>query len=238
MRGPFIGVVVALASAAFLLQVAAQEDTRAREVANRIDKLVTKAFGLDQKIDARIDPERIKRAGSLRNRVDEISEPTCRGDDDHQCGGDDPQCIHNLLVCDGVTDCRNGEDEKHCDAPFKKGDTYIGDQVFDHCGRLNPDHITVDITSVTTSAFFTSHPKVSATLKIHKDDEDDDREVAIPQVGFYSFATHKLILKSPDDEVLYLVGQFDGHNFDRFVGESVSVGTGIACAQFIYHRQH
>ena len=37
----------------------------------------------------------------------------CR-DDYFQCGGNDPQCVNNLFVCDGHKDCRNGADEKIC----------------------------------------------------------------------------------------------------------------------------
>ena len=31
-----------------------------------------------------------------------------------QCGGNDPQCVSDLLVCDGQPDCRNGADERDC----------------------------------------------------------------------------------------------------------------------------
>ena len=37
----------------------------------------------------------------------------CR-DDSSQSGGNDPQCVNNLLVCDGLRDCRNGADEEDC----------------------------------------------------------------------------------------------------------------------------
>jgi hypothetical protein len=238
MRGPFIGIVVVLAAVACLLQVdaAAEEDNQAKEISERIDKLTAEAFKVGRNIYARLDPKRIKKAGSLKARVDAIAEPTC-DEHDYQCGGDDPQCVHNLFVCDGITDCRNGDDEKHCAVPLAKGDTFVGDQEFDHCGRMNPDHITLHIDSVTTSSFFTSHPKVTGTLNIHVE-RDDDWEVSIPSYGFYSFATNRIIFRTPDKDSHYLIAQFDGHNFDRFVGETVSVGTEIPCARFIYKRQH
>nr|ABB71124.1 extracellular hemoglobin linker L4 subunit precursor [Lumbricus terrestris] len=239
MRGPFIGVVVVvLAAVACLLQVdaAAEEDNRARDISERIDKLTAEAFKLGRNLDARLDPIRIKKAGTLKARVDAIAEPTC-DEHEYQCGGDDPQCVGDLLVCDGITDCRNGDDEKHCVLPFAKGDTFVGDQEFDHCGRFNPDHITLHIDSVTTIPFFTSHPKVTGRVDIHVD-RDDDWAVSTPSFGFYSFATHRIIFRTPDKDSLYLVAQFDGYNFDRFVGETLRVGTGLPCARFIYKRQH
>lgn len=226
-----------LAAAGSLLQVAAKEDTRVEEIVTRLGKLTGEVFSLEQKIDTIIDPKRMQRGLSLRARVDALAGSSC--DDEHyQCGGNDPQCISNLLVCDGEKDCRNGEDEKHCDVPLKKGDTFVGDKVFDHCGLLNPEHITIKINSVTTSAFFTSHPKLTATLSIHTDREDEERHVTVVTGGFYSFATHEVVFNTPEEDNLYVIGHFDGHNFDRFVGDSVSVGTGEACAQYIYQRQH
>lgn len=75
MRGPFVRVVVALAcTAAFLLQVVtSEEDTRVQDVGKRADKLTAAAFSLEEKIDARLDPKRIRKAGSLKARVDALA---------------------------------------------------------------------------------------------------------------------------------------------------------------------
>jgi hypothetical protein len=235
MRGLFI---VVSAAVAFLIQVSADKtDKRAEKITTRIDKLMIRASSIDQQLNERLDPDRLRRGRSLKVRVDALAEPTCE-DNEYQCGGDDPQCISNLFVCDGRPDCRNGEDEKHCGLPVKEGDVFIGDRLFDHCGLLNPDHMTLVINSVTIKPFFTSHPKIKATLKINVDGDDEVEHVTIPVVGLYDLATHRLVFAKPDGDGLSLAVQFDGHDPDRFVGDSVSPSTGQACSRFIYHRKH
>jgi hypothetical protein len=236
MRGrlPFI---VALATAAFLLQVVtAKEDTRLQDVASRADKLTAEAANLEEKIDERINPKRIQKAGSLRARVEALEESSCE-EDHYQCGNFDPQCISNLLVCDGITDCRSGEDEKHCDVQLKKGDKFVGERLYDHCDLLNPEQMTITINSVTTSGLFAAHPKLEATLNIHVD-KDDDKEISVTLVGLYNFATHHIIFKTPEGDNLYTEAQFDGYNFDKFIGDTVSKVSGDHCARFIFRRQH
>uniref|UniRef100_A0A0P4VMV3 Linker l3b n=1 Tax=Glossoscolex paulistus TaxID=1046353 RepID=A0A0P4VMV3_9ANNE len=211
-------------------------DVQLRQTSDRIDVLLSQAVGLERKIERRIRWKETNKAGSLEARVDALAEPTCK-EPDFQCGHDDPQCISNLFVCDGRKDCRNGGDERHCEVPLKPGDTFVGEKVFDNCGKLNPDHITVIIKSVKQFDFLPGFPKIEATLTIHVDQEEGETELAIPMKGFYSKGLHQMVFQASGKDGLALIGKFDGHDFDHFVGESVSEFSRHVCAHFIYTRQ-
>jgi hypothetical protein len=203
---------------------------------DRMDKLTARLVGLEDKIQTRIDPDRIMRAKGLKARVGKIQGTGC-GKRDFQCGGTDPQCVGVLLVCDGIKDCRNGADEKNCELPFKAGDYFVGHMIFDKCTKRQPDGIDFEITSVRKSGDFNSFIKLSANIVIEYEDASIDGHVAMPTIGYYTYGLTKIVFNPPEDDRLYIVCDFDGANFDRCVGH-IKRESGEECAKLIFTRKH
>jgi hypothetical protein len=205
----------------------------------RTDHVTSSISRVEALLDARLDEKRIKRAGSLRARVEHLEEDTCE-EHEHHCGGDDPQCINDLFFCDGHIDCRNGEDEKHCtldDLPTKAGDRFVGDLVFDHCTKRRPEHMTIFIESVSRAAYFTPIADLHVHIEIKSETDENEDEVSLPADAIYTFADHHLTIHPPEEDGLGMVGDFDGYNFDRFVGHIVHTISNEVCAEFIFHRK-
>lgn len=74
-------------------------------------------------------------------------------------------------------------------------------------------------------------------VEIESETDEDESEVSLPSDAIYSFADHELTVHAPEDDGLGLVGNFDGHNFDRFVGHIVHTISNQPCAEFIFHRK-
>nr|WKD64898.1 linker L3a [Lumbricus terrestris] len=229
-----LAVVVTFASADS--PPAQSHDEIIDKLIERTNKITTSISHVESLLDDRLDPKRIRKAGSLRHRVEELEDPSC-DEHEHQCGGDDPQCISKLFVCDGHNDCRNGEDEKDCTLPTKAGDKFIGDVVFDHCTKRRPEHMTLAFESSSIAAFFTPIADLHVHIEIESETDEDESEVSMPADGEYSFADHRLTIHPPEEDGLGLVGEFDGYNFDRFVGHIVHELSEEVCAEFIFHRK-
>jgi hypothetical protein len=206
------------------------------QLEKRLDILVAKLHDLDEHLDERLDPERKERALSFEHRVSQLEEDTCE-EHHYQCGGDDPECVSRLLVCDGVEDCRNGADEENCDMPTHPGDVFVGHVVYDRCTQRHPEEITVKITGVSVNEAYPAFPSVRATIYIDVEDEEEEGSVALPTTGYYRFATHKLVLLPPEDDRLGLVCDFDGFDNDKCVGHVVRESTLEPCAEFIFFRE-
>jgi hypothetical protein len=190
---------------------------------------------MEDELDDRLDPKKLIKAHSLEHRVFELEEDVC--DKDHYyCGREDPECVSRLHVCDGVNDCRSGDDERHCELPTQTGDTFEGHVVFDNCTQRRPDTISFTITAVKTDDAFPSFPKVRATIDITTESDHHEGEASLPTVGYYRFATQNLILLPPEEDRLGLICDFDGHNPDRCVGNIVRETSLEPCAQFIFFR--
>jgi hypothetical protein len=203
---------------------------------DRLDHLTARIHDLVAKIDARVDPERIKRAHSLEQRVIRLEGDGC-GKREFQCGSDDPQCIGSLLVCDGVKDCRNGHDEENCELPTTAGSYFEGHVISDTCTKRRPDIISVEITSVRRDSYFSTVAYVRATIHITYADAQREGEVSLPTVGYFTFGSHKLVLAPPEDDRLGLVCEFDGYNADKCDGKIVHEGSLETCATILFTRK-
>jgi hypothetical protein len=214
----------------------ASHDEEQERLIARLNHLTARLQHIDDELEKRLDPKTKIKALSLLHRLEEIEPDTC--DKDHyQCGGFEPECVSRLFVCDGVKDCHNEADEEHCDLPTKVGDTFVGHVVFDHCSQRKPENFSITITAVKHEKFFTAFPALRADIHIKHDDHGVEGEVVLPTVGYYRFATSNLILLPPEDDHLGLIGDFDGYNFDRFVGNLVKDTSLEPCGQFIFHRE-
>jgi len=203
---------------------------------SRLNKLTARLHHLDEELEKRLDPELKHKALSLEHRLEQLEERDC--DKDHyNCGGNDQECVSRLFVCDGHKDCRNGDDEKHCDLPLKVGDTFEGTVVYDHCTQRHPEHMTFSISAIKENQAYSAFPMLRAVIEISEDSDELESEVALPTIGYYRFATQNLILTPPEDDGLGLICDFDGHDDDKCVGNIVHMASLEQCAKFIFFRK-
>jgi hypothetical protein len=214
------------------------DDSDVELLQTRLDRVTSRLSDLEDKIDHRLDPGMKIEARSFAARLLQLEDDVC--DKDHfRCGMVDTECVSHLFVCDGITDCRNGEDEKHCDAPIHSGDIFRGEQVFDHCGQVQPENgqITFVLNSVKKYDFFTPRLGIRATFEMSFKDEFERSDYSTPAKGYYNFATSSIVLLAPKGASQGLICRFDGHNFDKCIGETTTEGSLEACAKYVYFRQ-
>jgi hypothetical protein len=123
----------------------------------------------------------------------EASNPCDKGE--VTCGGDHPECVHQLFVCDGRQDCSNGRDE---DAVICSGDvvhpgsTFRGIVRWKKCIAAADHLMTVTITSEQRSSFFGSRSNVKATITMEPEESEwYDYEAD----GYFVYATRQLVLQ-------------------------------------------
>lgn len=237
MKRLLVAVVALLVAAA----VCAHDDhsdssAEFEKLDDKIDHLTSRLHDLVAKIDARVDPARVKKAHSLEERVVRLEGNGCQKKE-FQCGTDNPQCIGRLLVCDGIKDCRNGHDEENCDLPTKVDDYFEGHVISDTCTKRRPDIISFEITAVRRDTYFNAVAFVRANVIIAHEDKLISGEVALPTVGYYSFGTKKLVLTPPEADRLGLSCEFDGYNLDRCKGEIKHESSLEVCATLLFTRK-
>jgi hypothetical protein len=232
-------VAAAVAVALLVATATADADFSAdfEKLDDRVDGLTARISTLVGKINSRVDPARITRAHSLEQRVVRIEGNGC-GKKQFQCGSDDPQCIGNLLVCDGVKDCRNGQDEANCDLPTNVGAFFEGHVIKDTCTKRRPEIISFQITSVRRDTYFNAVAFVRANIIINFNDGQRVGQVALPTVGFYSFGASKLVLSPPEADRLGLTCDFDGFNLNKCEGEIKHEASLDVCATLLFTRKN
>lgn len=223
---------------AVLVAVATADDHSAdfEKIDERLDHLTYRLHNLVNKIDQRVDPERVRRAHSLEQRVVRIEGNGC-GRKEFQCGSDNPQCVGALLVCDGIKDCRNGHDEENCELPTNAGSYFEGHVITDTCTKRRPDVISFEITSVRRDNYFTSVAFVRANIHISYEDNQRSGVVVLPTTGFYNFGLQKLVLTPPEADRLALTCDFDGYNLKRCNGEIKHEASLETCATILFTRR-
>lgn len=175
---------------------------------------------------------------------DMIAKRVARNEDDKcppgevSCGGDFPECISQLFVCDGYVDCHNGhdEDEATCESEMVHvGSTYQGIVEWDTCEHILDANIILTITSVLHDPIFNSRVYVRATFVGDSTRYDNPHPVATAMHGDYSFAERKLML-TPDKvdklhhpyNMVCVFNHGDNEHADCSVNER---GSGNPCAK-------
>nr|4V93_C0 Chain C0, HEMOGLOBIN LINKER CHAIN L1 [Lumbricus terrestris]4V93_C5 Chain C5, HEMOGLOBIN LINKER CHAIN L1 [Lumbricus terrestris]4V93_CC Chain CC, HEMOGLOBIN LINKER CHAIN L1 [Lumbricus terrestris]4V93_CH Chain CH, HEMOGLOBIN LINKER CHAIN L1 [Lumbricus terrestris]4V93_CM Chain CM, HEMOGLOBIN LINKER CHAIN L1 [Lumbricus terrestris]4V93_CR Chain CR, HEMOGLOBIN LINKER CHAIN L1 [Lumbricus terrestris]4V93_CW Chain CW, HEMOGLOBIN LINKER CHAIN L1 [Lumbricus terrestris]4V93_Cb Chain Cb, HEMOGLOBIN LIN len=170
-----------------------------------IDYLAKKLHDIEEeynKLTHDVDKKTIRQ---LKARISNLEEHHC---DEHEseCRGDVPECIHDLLFCDGEKDCRDGSDEdpETCSLNITHvGSSYTGLATWTSCEDLNPDHAIVTITAAHRKSFFPNRVWLRATLSYELDEHD--HTVSTTQLrGFYNFGKRELLLAP-------LKGQSEGY---------------------------
>lgn len=203
------------------------------ELEHEVDELEHKLGGLSREItpwDVRMLNGRLQRLEGDKCPAGEVS-----------CGGDFPECISHLFVCDGRVDCHNGrdEDEDSCDAEMVHvGSTYQGIVEWRECENIPDSNVILTITAVYHAPFFNNRVFLRATLVTDSVKFSLPHPVATPFHGDYSFAERQLVLH-PDEtdftEVHHpykLICSFyfgDSAHADCTINE---VGSSHQCAKF------
>lgn len=216
------------------------KDKDYRKLSDRLDGVTARLERIDHLLDIRLSPKLRQKALSLEHRVSGLEEDHC--DKDHyDCGGQDNECVSKLFVCDGIKDCRNGDDEKHCKLPTNTGDRFVGYKVYDNCEQGHVDKVTLIVTTVQVRPAFPGFPTVRVVLRAVDKSKTSRSEIAYHLFGYYRFPTNRLVLLPPpglqNGEGFAVICEFDGHNLDTCNARVVNRGSLSSCAEFVFFRE-
>jgi len=201
-----------------------------RGIENGIDQLIYRIIKLENGIDARRAPDKVRGYKNLSYRVSNVKGTGCR-DDSFQCGGNDPQCVNNLLVCDGLRDCRNGADEEDCGLPFKTGDKFDVMSLRYDCtlnaGSPIKPYFIIDTVEIADSFKATAEVHVTAFF------DDGENTYMGGTSGVYNLATGILEILWPVSNRVGWYVNFNDHIVRVTIGES-----NVICGEAAFSLNH
>jgi len=168
-------------------------DFRVRSQNLHIDDVRKQLDKLEAQFEALSDPPAEEDIARVKARVRKLEGNTCP-EKEVSCRGDWPECVHHLLVCDGIKDCHNGNDESEilCDGSIVRvGSSFRGVVHWNRCVLAEDHYWTITITAARRSPFFTSRTFVRATVTR---EFEDALPVSYTARGYYIFAARKLVL--------------------------------------------
>lgn len=172
-------------------------DYRVRSQNLHIDDLEEELQKLEDAFDKLSDDLEETEVARVKARVKRLGVNNC-GKKEVSCGGDHPECVHNLLVCDGIKDCHNGldEDEKVCNADIVRvGSTFKGVTHWTSCVERDDHPSMITITHLHRSSFFGTRAWVRATITSESDGNIITAEQrSYSAKGYFVFATRQLAL--------------------------------------------
>jgi hypothetical protein len=205
MKLLFVLVVVAavaLRQAVALDRAAAREHLHDYRITNQnlhLDKLEEEVEKLEKEFEELGDLPEASDIARIKARVKSIEGTGC--DEHHvQCGGDVPECISPLFVCDGHKDCKNGqdEDEEVCSMdPIKVGSSYAGVTVWTDCVQHAPHFTVITITANMRPEAYTARVYVRAVVSMEVD-EHSHLVQSYSAKGYWDFGHQRLALVPND----------------------------------------
>nr|4V93_C1 Chain C1, EXTRACELLULAR HEMOGLOBIN LINKER L2 SUBUNIT [Lumbricus terrestris]4V93_C6 Chain C6, EXTRACELLULAR HEMOGLOBIN LINKER L2 SUBUNIT [Lumbricus terrestris]4V93_CD Chain CD, EXTRACELLULAR HEMOGLOBIN LINKER L2 SUBUNIT [Lumbricus terrestris]4V93_CI Chain CI, EXTRACELLULAR HEMOGLOBIN LINKER L2 SUBUNIT [Lumbricus terrestris]4V93_CN Chain CN, EXTRACELLULAR HEMOGLOBIN LINKER L2 SUBUNIT [Lumbricus terrestris]4V93_CS Chain CS, EXTRACELLULAR HEMOGLOBIN LINKER L2 SUBUNIT [Lumbricus terrestris]4V93 len=206
----------------------------------RLDRIIEK---LRTKLDEaeKIDPEHF--VSEIDARVTKIEGTHCEKRT-FQCGGNEQECISDLLVCDGHKDCHNAHDEDPdvCDTSVvKAGNVFSGTSTWHGC-LAREDHVTrITITASKRRKFFTARIWLRALVESELERHGENVTSSFNAKGYYNFASRRLILLPTDDhdDHLAVVCSFNRGDNERAECHRVTEATLHQCADlFVTLEEH
>ena len=214
------------------------KDEDYHKLSDRLDTITARLKHIDFHLDKRLSPKIRQKALSLEHRLEELEDDHC--DKDHyDCGGQDNECISRLKVCDGHRDCRNGDDEQHCEQHIHAGDVFIGFKEYDHCGAVQPigDKIVIKIHSIKHYPAFTTAFGLRGGFTVSFTDGKETSSYSFISNGYFSHSEHALVFLPPPGEARGVKCQFDGADWNKCVGDVTYVASLEVCARYVYFRK-
>jgi hypothetical protein len=168
-------------------------DFRIRSQNLHVDYVNSELDKLEQEFDSLSSPPDQAAITGLKARIRKLEGNKCP-EKEVSCGGDWPECVHHLLVCDGRKDCHNGrdEDEKICDGSVVHvGSSFRGIVHWHRCVDAADHYSTITITATRRSPFFTNRTFLRATVTREYDENTLESYTA---TGYFVYAARKLVI--------------------------------------------
>jgi len=202
-----------------------------------VEKL-EKAF---EKLSDDVDKSQIRR---LKARLRVLEGNDCKKNE-VSCGGDIPECVSQLFVCDGHKDCTNGrdEDERVCDASVVAvGSSFHGTYHWKNCLQRDDHDGIITIVASKQLPFFTPRVWVRATITSVAGDQLHPSWTTYSYTarGYFAFGTRRLVLLpekgSPHQLATLCTFSFgDNNHADCKLGSQASL---LECASARINRVH
>jgi hypothetical protein len=136
----------------------------------------------------------------LKARVRNLEHSECEKGE-VPCGGDVPECVNHLFVCDGHDDCKNGhdEDDETCsDEPYRVGSSLGGITTWIDCFNHLPHMTIITITANDKDEHFTPRVGIKAVLSMEVD-EHSHLVKSINMKGYFNTGKRLLVLVPEGD---------------------------------------
>jgi hypothetical protein len=206
MKRLVVTLLVLVGLAAAFDRHAAKERLHEYRVVNQnlhLDMLEKEIEELEEEFEHLTELPTEEEIESLKARVRNLEDDGCDElDGDVQCGGDVPQCINHLFVCDGHEDCHNGHDEDDyicSDEPYRVGTSIAGITTWHDCIVHEPHNTIITITANFQPEAYTSRTYVRAVVSFEID-EDSHLVESFNAKGYWNPAKQALVLVPDDNE--------------------------------------
>lgn len=197
----------------------------------RIDRLTAAVERAEAEVKSVIDKHDDHEVNHLEERITAVTGVSCPMRQ-FQCGGKTPQCISNLLICDGSPDCNNGRDEDSsvCVNPIIEGSSWSWNADWGSCVTLAAHTGKFLVTSVERTTSFPSVPKFGLTITTDDDSTDKDtHDSVLSTTGKWSFGSRKLVIFPGTPGFPATVCHFEKGTDNHCEGPLVNVNTWEKC---------
>jgi len=246
-----LALVVAVAAVVQLVSAvvdreAAKESLHSYRVSSQnyhIDKLEEDVTHLEEEFEKLSDIPDRSTIDRIRARVRNLEDSGC--EEDHvQCGGEIPECISPLFVCDGIQDCKNGNDESNytcTDRIYHVGSTIAGITSWTDCVPHEPHMTVITITAFERPEAYTSRVYVKGVVSFEVN-EDSHLIQSYNVKGYWNAGRRALVLvpETGEDVSIYghgIICKFIFGNHDEADCKIRTVSSAHECATFHASRQ-
>jgi hypothetical protein len=200
-RGVILLLTLTAAALAFDREVAKDRltDFRVHSQNLHVDELEEEIGKLEEAFEKLSDPISDVEVSQVKARVRKLAVQNC-AKTEVSCGGDHPECVSNLLVCDGIKDCHNGhdEDELVCSPDIvHPGSSFRGTLHWSSCEESHDHPTIITITASHKSDFFGPRAWVRATITNEASGDftsSSQKALSYTAKGWFAFGNRKLAL--------------------------------------------